>query len=119
MRVERFDEAAQGDVEVFRADSIVRSARPFQGHNEVRLEGSWRTERRRVEPRSFFVPGDQPLALVALELLEPQSDDGLATWTFFDPALRVGADFPVARLAARPAERRTPIAVPPYVMRRP
>ena len=45
VRVERFDEPAQGELELFRADSIVRSPRPFQGHNEVRLEGSWLTLR--------------------------------------------------------------------------
>jgi len=108
--VERAD-SASGDVDaqVFRADSIVRAQRPFQGHNEVRLEGQWRSDRRRVEAGGFFVPAGQPLALVAQELLEPQSDDGLATWNQLDPFLRVGGDFPVVRLAGVPNGKRTPV----------
>jgi hypothetical protein len=119
VKVERFDEPAQVDAEVFRADSVIRSPRPFQGHNEIRLEGAWRTERRRIPLGGYFVPGDQPLALVAFELLEPQSDDGMATWNAFDPELRVGADFPIVRVAAKPAARRTPMAPEPYVLRKP
>jgi len=110
VRVEHAD-SASGDVDaqVFRADSVVRSPRPFQGHNEERLEGQWRTERRHLDVGGYFVPAAQPLALVAQELLEPQSDDGLATWNYFDPAVRPGADFPVVRLAGVPTNKRTPV----------
>ena len=87
------------DVETFRADSVVKAARAFQGHQEVRLEGAWRTERRALGD-TFLVSADQPLALLALQLLDPQSDDGLATWNVLDAALRVGGDFPVVRLVA-------------------
>jgi hypothetical protein len=100
VRVGRLDAPAQAEAELFRADSVVRSPRPFQGHQEVRLEGAWRTERRALGAGTWLVPADQPLALLALELLDPQSDDGLATWNVFDAALRVGGDFPVARLSA-------------------
>ena len=109
VRVERADSAGTADVDaqVFRADSVVRATRPFQGHNEVRLEGQWRSERRRVAVGGYFVPAAQPLALVAQELLEPQSDDGLATWNYLDPFLRVGTDFPIVRLAGRPNNKLT------------
>jgi len=103
VRVERVAAIAAADVETFRADSVVRAARAFQGHQEVRLEGAWRTERRPLT-NVHVVRADQPLALLALALLDPQSDDGLATWNVFDAALRVGGDFPVVRLTgARPA----------------
>ncbi|GLC24046.1 M14 family metallopeptidase [Roseisolibacter agri] len=97
IRVTRAGSLAATDVETFRADSVVKAARAFQGHQEVRLEGTWRTERR-AHGDSFVVSADQPLALLALLLLDPQSDDGLATWNVFDAALRVGGDFPVTRL---------------------
>jgi dipeptidyl aminopeptidase/acylaminoacyl peptidase len=42
----------------------------------------------------------QPLGPLAAYLLEPQSDDGLVTWNFFDAALHEGGDFPVMRLLA-------------------
>jgi murein tripeptide amidase MpaA len=88
------------EVEVFRTDSVIAAPRAFQGHREMRLEGAWRTERRTLAAGSWHVPADQPRALLALQLLEPQSDDGLATWNVFDPALRPGGDFPVVRLRA-------------------
>jgi hypothetical protein len=107
--VERVDEPLEADAQIFRTDSILMSQRPFQGHQEVRLEGAWRDGRRRLELGAFFVPAGQPLALVAQALLEPQSDDGLATWNVFDPVLRVGVDFPVARVGVVPNGKRTAV----------
>jgi hypothetical protein len=100
VRVERLEAAADVEAELFRADSVVRAGRAFQGHQEVRLEGAWRTERRPLAAGTYVVGADQPLALLALELLDPQSDDGLTTWNVFDAGLRVGGDFPVVRLAS-------------------
>ena len=40
----------------------------------------------------------QPLGNLAVYLLEPGSEDGLATWNFFDDGLKEGTDFPVVRL---------------------
>jgi hypothetical protein len=51
-----------------------------------------------VSAGSFVVRTAQPLGLLAMLLLEPQSDDGLATWNVFDRSLRAGADYPVQRL---------------------
>jgi len=40
-------------------------------------------------------------------LLEPESEDGLVTWNFFDAELRRGAEFPVTRIPQQlPAPRR-------------
>jgi hypothetical protein len=90
----------EADVEIFRADSVIAAPRAFQGHREMRLEGAWRTGRRTLAAGSWIVPAEQPLALLALHLLEPQSDDGFVTWNVLDAALRPGGDFPVARLRA-------------------
>ncbi|MCA9319702.1 MAG: M14 family metallopeptidase [Planctomycetes bacterium] len=46
-----------------------------------------------------LVPMDQPLANVAIYLLEPESDDGLAFWSFFDTT-EVGQDFPIQRVTS-------------------
>lgn len=50
----------------------------------------------------------QPLAHVAIYLLEPESDDGFARWGSFRPELRPGAEYPVLRLNAPldPADQR-------------
>jgi hypothetical protein len=109
VRVEHLDSAADVQAEVFRVDSVARAPRPFQGHYEERFEGQWRSERRRVELGGYFIPAAQPLALVAQELLEPQSDDGIGAWNGFDPGLRVGGDFPVLRVTAVPNGKRTAV----------
>ena len=50
-----------------------------------------------VAAEDWVVPMDQPLAHVAIYLLEPQSDDGLVRWGWFD-ALSAGDVYPVLRL---------------------
>jgi len=84
--------------ERFQIDSVFQEARPFQGHQEIRLVGRWEpADTIALEPGSYVVRASQPLAVLALYLLEPQSDDGLATWNFLDQWLRPGARYPVAR----------------------
>ncbi|HEY0929152.1 MAG TPA: M14 family metallopeptidase [Gemmatimonas sp.] len=88
----------QVSVEVFQVDSVAKSGRPFQGHQEVSLTGAWRTESRTLPAGTFVVRSGTPRDLVAMLLLEPESDDGLVTWNHFDAALAKGKDAPVARL---------------------
>ena len=78
-------------------DSIIKGARPFQGHAEVRLEGRWSEQRLSAARGSWVISGRQAMALVAAILLEPQSDDGLTTWNFLDDRLTVGGSNPVRR----------------------
>ncbi len=87
------------EVERFTVDSVRRAERPFQGHHEVVLAGRWTRERRPLPRGAIVVPTAQQLGILAAYLLEPESDDGLVTWNFFDRALAPGADAPVLRLA--------------------
>ena len=84
-----------GPADEFVVDSIVRAPRPFQGHNEVRIVGRWRRMERTPYAGKVFVPGT-PLAMY---LLDPESDDSVATWNLLDDRLRVGRPFPVLRVA--------------------
>jgi hypothetical protein len=84
--------------ERFIVDSIVRAPRPFQGHQEVRLEGRWERAQLDVGPGVLLVRVDRNNALLAAILLEPESDDGLTTWNFFDAELEVGRAHPVRRV---------------------
>ena len=93
----------RGPLEEFVVDSLVRSTRPFQGHNETRLEGRWRTAQSSLE-NAVVVRMDQPLSRLAMYLLDPESDDGFVTWNVFDAKLAVGRPYPVLRLPA-PAVR--------------
>lgn len=53
-----------------------------------------------VAADDWIVPMDQPYAHVAIYLLEPQSDDGLVRWGWFD-ALDAGDTYPVRRIPGR------------------
>jgi hypothetical protein len=98
LRVDTLRQPWRVRAQVFAVDSVVRAPRPFQGHHEVRLVGRWTAAERTLPAGWLVVRRDQPLATVAAYLLEPESDDGLATWNVFDAALRVGGEFPVLRV---------------------
>ena len=53
---------------------------------------------RAVRAGTLVIRTAQPLGTLAAFLLEPQSEDGLCTWNFFDSALVNGQDYPVLRL---------------------
>jgi hypothetical protein len=96
--VERLAAEYAPQVERFTVDSVIRSPRTFQRHNEVRVEGRWSRESRTLRAGTLIVRTGQPLSILAAYLLEPESDDGLTTWNFFDDALRAGAAHPVVRV---------------------
>ena len=47
--------------------------------------------------------------MLAVILLEPESDDGLATWNFLDHVLAVGRDYPILRA-------RAPVTAPAWIV---
>ncbi|HEX5438396.1 MAG TPA: M14 family metallopeptidase [Gemmatimonadaceae bacterium] len=96
--VERLTQDWTTQVQHFTIDSVQKAARPFQGHHQVQLVGHWQTESRALPTGSYLVETAQPLGILACYLLEPESDDGLATWNVFDSELHAGADFPVWRV---------------------
>src|SRR5205085_9572310 len=75
-----------------------RASRAFQGHTLTSLQATTHNITRRYPAGSYLVKTAQPLGSFAVFLLEPTSADGLATWNFFDDGIKVGQDFPIARL---------------------
>ena len=47
---------------------------------------------------TILVRTAQPLGALVCYLLEPESEDGLVTWNFFDAQLEEGMTFPVCKL---------------------
>jgi Zinc carboxypeptidase len=86
----------------FVVDSLHTESREFQGHHEMHLSGSWHDETTQLPSDMLMVRGDQPQAVAALCLLDPESDDGLVTWNVFDSELAPGKPFPVWRVIADP-----------------
>ena len=91
-------EATPVDVEAFRIDSVRTAERPFQGRNEQSLFG--RYEPGQVTPASgdMWARADQPLGRLLFSLVEPQSDDGFASWGFLADRLSAGGLYPILRV---------------------
>lgn len=99
--VEPFTSAgAGGRVSVFTVDSVITSPRAFQGHKETRVTGTWSTPSARDVASGGYVvvPADGRFGPLAAYLLEPESDDGLVEWNFYDASIATGKPFPVLRL---------------------
>jgi dipeptidyl aminopeptidase/acylaminoacyl peptidase len=96
--VEELREDIDLKVTVYRADKVTRAGREYQKHKEVRVDATGRQEQRRVPAGTILVRTKQKLGALATFLLEPQSEDGLTTWNYFDAGLDEGKDFPVLRL---------------------
>lgn len=83
--------------EQFVIESSTQAERPFQGHNERTLEGSWEATEVTLPADTIVVLVQQPLGRLAFSLLEPRSDDGLTNWNLFDRSLADADVFPVLR----------------------
>jgi hypothetical protein len=86
------------EVTSFVVDTIRRSPKPFQGHNEVKLTGHYRTETVTLPTGTRIVRLAQPLGMLSAYLLEPESDDGLTNWNFLDQWLETGKPAPVRKI---------------------
>jgi hypothetical protein len=88
------------EVDVYTISKIDRAEQEFQGHQTVSLEATAARHNRTLPAGSTLISTAQLLGTLALYLLEPMSEDGLATWNFFDGQLEVGREFPVVRLVS-------------------
>jgi hypothetical protein len=82
--VERLREPAKLTVEGFTVTEIAGGPRPNQGHYETTVKGAYATVEREFPAGTLFVRTAQVLGPLAAALLEPESDDGLLVWNFFD-----------------------------------
>jgi hypothetical protein len=86
------------EVDSFTIQGFEKSRRQFQGHFEVKLTGASKSEKVTFPVGTILVRTAQPLGRLVFYLLEPESDDGLTTWNFFDAYLEAGKTFPVYKL---------------------
>lgn len=74
------DRERTAKVEIFRIAGVSATSLPFQGHKQKRLRGAHEPAEVKVPKGAIYIPGAQPMARLAFVLLEPESEDGLATW---------------------------------------
>jgi dipeptidyl-peptidase-4 len=108
--VEELREDIDFEVEVQKVTKVTKGQR-FQGHESPTLVTESRKETARLAAGSYLVKTGQKLGSLASFLLEAESNDGLATWNYFDAGIADGKDFPVMRILA-PAELLTTQAKP-------
>ncbi|OQX80724.1 MAG: hypothetical protein B6D61_01670 [Bacteroidetes bacterium 4484_249] len=84
IKIEQTTEDITLEVETFKFTRIKPSARINQGHYTNSTEGEFFTETKEFPAGSYVVRTSQPLGNLASYLLEPQADDSLLKWNFFD-----------------------------------
>ncbi|MBK5278817.1 MAG: hypothetical protein JJE09_08140, partial [Bacteroidia bacterium] len=87
VKVEKLNKTKSFAGEIFTIEKFVRADRAFQGHAMAKVEGKFSTAKRKFMKGDYLVDMAQPLTNLIFYLLEPQSDDGLLTWNFFDTYL--------------------------------
>lgn len=93
-------EGALLETEAFRIDSLHTAERLFQNRYEQELFGRYEVQALRTDAGMQVVPVRQPLGLLAVLLLEPRSDSGLAGWGLVGG--EPGRFYPVRRLREAP-----------------
>ncbi len=74
--------------EVFMIEELKNAKRKFEGHHMATLKGKYISAKKTFKKGDYWIDMAQPLTNLAFYMLEPQSDDGLVTWNFFDAYLK-------------------------------
>lgn len=74
--------------ESFRVDAIGKQSFVQNNHRNSLLEGEFESGEQVFEPGDYYIPMNNRLANLIFYLLEPEADDGLAYWNFFDDYLQ-------------------------------
>ena len=73
--------------EAYMVEEVKKQSFVQNNHRNSLLIGKFVSTERTFRTGDFYVPMNHRLANLAFYLLEPQADDGLAYWNFFDSAL--------------------------------
>jgi len=108
VKLEKIEKDQLIEATVFVVEKLTKAQRKFEGHNMASAEGHFETVTKKVQKGDFKVDMAQPLTNLIFYMLEPQSDDGLLNWNFFDAYLEQNGvttkpvEFPVFKYAAWP-----------------
>src|SRR5262249_25552344 len=101
IEVEELREDIQLNVAAYTIQSVTDIKASFNGPPTVGVEtGLGQKQASMIPAGTFVIRGNQRWANLAAYLLEPLSEDSLATWNFFSGGLGGGRPFPVMRLEA-------------------
>ncbi len=84
IKVEQLKEATTFNVEEFKIIGLHPAKRLFQGHYLNTIDGYYFETEKTFPKGRYIVYTTQPLGNLASYLLEPEADDGLLKWNYFD-----------------------------------
>jgi hypothetical protein len=84
LRMQRSSEPMTIEMESYRFSEVRFLPGPFEGRFMPKVQAELITEQRTFARGSVLVPLDQPLAKLAINLLEPEAPDSLLSWGFFN-----------------------------------
>lgn len=108
VKLEKIEKDQSIEATVFVVEKFTKAQRKFEGHNMASAEGHFETVTKKIQKGDFKVDMAQPLTNLIFYMLEPQSDDGLLNWNFFDAYLEQNGvntkqvEFPVYKYAVWP-----------------
>ncbi len=82
--IERLDKTASIEVEKFVIEDLKAITRLNQGHYTETIKGKFEKETKEFNAGTYIIRTSQKLGYLTSYLLEPQSDDGLLFWNYFD-----------------------------------
>ncbi len=87
IKIEKLEKSVTLDVQTIKTKELKPAARLNQGHYNNSIKVEYVNERREFAVGSLIVRTSQRLANVAAYLLEPETDDGLLYWNYWDKYL--------------------------------
>jgi hypothetical protein len=84
VKVEQLTKSQTFQGEIFNVNALEKSKRKFEGHFMATAKGDFVASSKKFSKGDYKIDLAQPLANFIFYLLEPQSDDGLMNWNFFD-----------------------------------
>lgn len=87
IEIEMLEDIAEFEVEQFNINALKPAGRLNQGHYTNEMEGSFEKVKKQFPKGTLVIRTAQELGNLASYLLEPQADDGLLKWNYFDKYL--------------------------------
>ena len=87
IKIDVLSKAKSFSGEFFTIEKLDKGEKKFEGHAMATAHGHFLKSNTKFKKGDYVVDLAQPLANLIFYLLEPQSDDGLVTWNFFDSYL--------------------------------
>jgi len=84
VKVKELKKSKRAVGEEFLMSNLNVSKRKFEGHYMANAKGEFVAKTKKFKKGDYWIDMAQPLSNLIFYMLEPQSDDGLVTWNFFD-----------------------------------